>query len=346
LAFWLFLEQNIAIFKSKKIRMRKRLVFFCLLSLVFLLIISLSMGESGIGLNSLVHYILTGSISPMGKIVITEIRLPRSLAALLTGAALGMSGAMLQGMLRNPLASPYLLGISSGAGVCVVILISLNVVATWIPIGAWLGAVLAAILVFMIAYNKRVLTIERLILSGVAISSLLGSIQAVFLLRSDDARIQNSLTWLSGTLAGRDWSDIQFTWAPITVVTLISILLSKKLNLAMLDDDTSQSLGLSILHLRVLVGLLATILTACAVCIAGLVGFVGLVIPHIVRLIFGYDFKLILPISALLGSIFVLSADIIARNFLGELPVGLVTSLIGSPFFVYILRKSRAKSFS
>ena len=326
--------------------MRKRLVFFCLLSLAFLLIISLSIGESGVGLNSLVHYILTGSISPMGKIVITEIRLPRSLAALLTGAALGMSGAMLQGMLRNPLASPYLLGISSGAGVCVVILISLNVVAAWIPIGAWLGAVLAALLVFMIAYNKRVLTIERLILSGVAISSLLGSIQAVFLLRSDDARIQNSLTWLSGTLAGRDWSDIQFTWAPITVVTLISILLSKKLNLAMLDDDTSQSLGLSILHLRVLVGLLATILTACAVCIAGLVGFVGLVIPHIVRLIFGYDFKLILPISALLGSIFVLSADIIARNFLGELPVGLVTSLIGSPFFVYILRKSRAKSFS
>lgn len=326
--------------------MRKRLVFVCLLSLAFLLIISLSMGESGIGLNSLVHYILTGSISPMGKIVITEIRLPRSLAALLTGAALGMSGAMLQGMLRNPLASPYLLGISSGAGVCVVILISLNVIAAWIPIGAWLGAVLAALLVFMIAYNKGILTIERLILSGVAISSLLGSIQAVFLLRSDDARIQNSLTWLSGTLAGRDWSDIQFTWVPITVVTLISILLSKKLNLAMLDDDTSQSLGLSILHLRVLVGLLATILTACAVCIAGLVGFVGLVIPHIVRLIFGYDFKLILPISALLGSIFVLSADIIARNFLGELPVGLVTSLIGSPFFVYILRKSRARSFS
>ena len=326
--------------------MRKRLVFVCLLSLAFLLIISLSMGESGIGLNSLVHYILTGSISPMGKIVITEIRLPRSLAALLTGAALGMSGAMLQGMLRNPLASPYLLGISSGAGVCVVILISLNVIAAWIPIGAWLGAVLAALLVFMIAYNKGILTIERLILSGVAISSLLGSIQAVFLLRSDDARIQNSLTWLSGTLAGRDWSDIQFTWVPITVVILISILLSKKLNLAMLDDDTSQSLGLSILHLRVLVGLLATILTACAVCIAGLVGFVGLVIPHIVRLIFGYDFKLILPISALLGSIFVLSADIIARNFLGELPVGLVTSLIGSPFFVYILRKSRARSFS
>ena len=326
--------------------MRKRLVFVCLLSLAFLLIISLSMGESGIGLNSLVHYILTGSISPMGKIVITEIRLPRSLAALLTGAALGTSGAMLQGMLRNPLASPYLLGISSGAGVCVVILISLNVIAAWIPIGAWLGAVLAALLVFMIAYNKGILTIERLILSGVAISSLLGSIQAVFLLRSDDARIQNSLTWLSGTLAGRDWSDIQFTWVPITVVTLISILLSKKLNLAMLDDDTSQSLGLSILHLRVLVGLLATILTACAVCIAGLVGFVGLVIPHIVRLIFGYDFKLILPISALLGSIFVLSADIIARNFLGELPVGLVTSLIGSPFFVYILRKSRARSFS
>ena len=326
--------------------MRKTLILIFLLCLPTLLIISLSIGESGIGINELVDYILTGSMSPMGKIVITEIRLPRSLAALLTGAALGISGAMLQGMLRNPLASPFLLGISSGAGVCVVILISLNVVAAWIPIGAWLGAVLAALSVFVIAYNKGSLTIERLILSGVAISSVLGSIQAVFLLKSDDARIQNSLTWLSGTLAGRDWSDIQYNWAPITVVTLISILLSKKLNLAALDSDTSKSLGLSILQLRILVGLLATILTACAVCIAGLVGFVGLVIPHIVRLIFGNDFKLILPLSALLGSLVVLAADIIARNFLGELPVGLVTSLIGSPFFVYILRKSRAKRFS
>jgi iron complex transport system permease protein len=154
------------------------------------------------------------------------------------------------------------------------------------------------------------------------------------------------LTWLSGTLAGRDWSDIKFTWFPILLITLLSFTLAKSLNLALLDNDTSQSLGLSLNQLRFLVGILTTLLTACAVCISGLVGFVGLVIPHLVRLLCGSDFIYILPMSALLGSTVVLGADIVARCFLGELPVGLVTSLIGSPFFVYILHKSRTKKLS
>ena len=326
--------------------MRKIFIFLCLLTLPILFSISLATGESDVGFASLWNYLFTGSLSPLEQLIISDIRLPRSLAALLTGAALGVSGAMLQGMLRNPLASPFLLGISSGAGVCVVILISINVMAFWIPIGAWLGSVVAALLVFLIAYDRRSLTIERLILAGVAVSSVLGSIQAVFLLRSDDTRIQNALTWLSGTLAGRDWRDLQFTWLPIVLGIVVSMIFAKKLNLAFVDDDTSQSLGLSITQLRLFVGTLATILTACAVCIAGLVGFVGLVIPHIVRLICGSNFIYILPVSALFGSIVVLGADIVARTYLGELPVGLVTSLIGSPFFVYLLQRSRAQRFS
>lgn len=326
--------------------MRKIFIICSIAILPILVLISLSLGESGIGFYSVFKYITSGDISNVEYIVINDIRLPRSLAALLTGGALGISGAMLQGMLRNPLASPFLLGISSGAGLFVVILISINALAYLIPIGAWLGSVIAAILVFLIAYEKRSLRIERLVLSGVAISSVLGSIQAVFLLRSDDTRIQNALTWLSGTLAGRDWSDIKFTWLPIVLITLISFTLAKSLNLALLDDDTSQSLGLSINQLRLFVGILTTILTACAVCISGLVGFVGLVIPHIVRLLCGSDFIYILPMSALLGSVVVLGADIVARCYLGELPVGLVTSLIGSPFFVYILQKSRANKLS
>ena len=326
--------------------MRKIFIICSMAILPILVLISLSLGESGIGFYSVFKYITSGNISNIEHIVINDIRLPRSLAALLTGGALGISGAMLQGMLRNPLASPFLLGISSGAGLFVVILISINALAYLIPIGAWLGSVIAAILVFLIAYEKRSLRIERLVLSGVAISSVLGSIQAVFLLRSDDTRIQNALTWLSGTLAGRDWSDIKFTWLPIVLITLISFALAKSLNLALLDDDTSQSLGLSINQLRLFVGILTTILTACAVCISGLVGFVGLVIPHIVRLLCGSDFIYILPMSALLGSVVVLGADIVARCYLGELPVGLVTSLIGSPFFVYILQKSRANKLS
>ena len=314
------------------------IIFF---SFPLLFLSSLSIGEADIGPNKVLNYFIGGKISSLDQLIIKDIRMPRALAAILTGSALGVSGGMLQGMLRNPLASPFLLGISSGAGVCVVILFALNVAAYWIPIGAWIGAVVAAGLVFIISYQKQHISVERLILAGVAVSSVLGSIQAIFLLRSDDTRIQNSLTWLSGTLSARTWDDIAFTWLPIVVCIFASLLFAKQLNLALLDDDTSQSLGLSLVKSRLMVGLIATILTACAVCIAGLVGFVGLVIPHMVRLICGTNYMYVLPMSGLMGGMVLLGADTLARTYLWELPVGLVTSLIGSPFFIYLLQRRR-----
>ncbi|WP_413442510.1 FecCD family ABC transporter permease [Synechococcus sp. MIT S1220] len=310
-----------------------------ILAIVFVL--SLCVGDSPIGFEDLWDYVSGTSSSETTVLVIRDIRLPRTLAALLTGSALGVSGAMLQGMLRNPLASPFLLGISSGSGVCVVILFSLNSLAYWIPLGAWLGAVVSALIVFCIAYDQKRISLERLILSGVAVSSVLGSVQAIFLLRSDDTRIQNSLTWLSGTLAGREWGDLTFTWIPIVVCLLCSFVFAKQLNLALLDDDTSRSLGLSLTRLRILIGVCATLLTSCSVCIAGLVGFVGLVIPHIARLLCGGNFVYVLPFSGVLGALTVVVGDLIARMYLWELPVGIVTALFGSPFFIYLLRKRR-----
>ena len=319
--------------------------FFLFLGFVLILIaasvLSLSVGDSPIGFKDLWNYVLGTPSSEATVLVIRDIRLPRTLAALLTGSALGISGAMLQGMLRNPLASPFLLGISSGSGVCVVILYSLNSLAYWVPLGAWLGAVLSSLIVFCIAYDQKRISLERLILSGVAVSSVLGSVQAIFLLRSDDTRIQNSLTWLSGTLAGREWSDLSFTWIPIVVCLLCSLVFAKQLNLALLDDDTSRSLGLSLTQLRILIGVCATLLTACSVCIAGLVGFVGLVIPHVARLLCGSNFIYVLPFSGILGALTVVAGDLIARVYLWELPVGIVTALFGSPFFIYLLRKRR-----
>jgi len=323
--------------------MRSILVLILIASLPCLFLVSLSIGDADVGPQQVLDYFFGEKISSIDLLVIQDIRMPRALAAVLTGAALGISGAMLQGMLRNPLASPFLLGISSGAGVCVVILFSLNVVAFWIPIGAWFGAVAAAGLVFLISYQRQYISLERLILAGVAVSSVLGSIQAIFLLRSDDTRIQNSLTWLSGTLAARTWDDLAFTWVPIVVCIVASLAFAKQLNLALLDDDTSQSLGLSLIKLRLMVGFIATILTACAVCISGLVGFVGLVIPHMVRLVCGTNFMYVLPMSGLMGGVVLLGADALARTYLWELPVGLVTSLIGSPFFIYLLQRRRLR---
>ena len=321
-------------------------LFYFLLSILLLIgvfIYSMCVGDSPIGFKEFLDYFSGSPSSDTAVLVIRDIRLPRSLAALLTGSALGVSGAMLQGMLRNPLASPFLLGISSGAGVCVVILFSLNILSWWIPVGAWFGAVVSALLVFCIAYDQKQISLERLILSGVAVSSVLGSVQAIFLLRSDDTRIQNSLTWLSGTLAGRDWSDLTFTWLPIVLCLFGSLVFAKQLNLALLDDDTSQSLGLSLTRLRILIGVVATVLTACSVCIAGLVGFVGLVIPHIARLLCGSNFIYVLPFSGVLGALAVLGGDVIARVYFWELPVGIVTALFGSPFFIYLLRKRKAQ---
>ncbi len=329
--------------KTFKLRNRSKKFIYLIVSILLLIIFvwSLSMGETEIGFDEVVNYILGNPNTSTAHLVIHDIRLPRSIAAVLTGFALGLSGAILQGMLRNPLASPYLLGISSGAGICVVIMFSLNIISTLIPFGAWLGSIIAAAIVFIIAYEKNNISLQRLILSGVAISSVLSSIQAIFLLTLDDIRIQNSLTWLSGTLAGRDWDDIKYTWIPILTCGCISLLFGKQLNLAFLDNDTSKSLGLSIFRMRLFVGLIATMMTACAVCIAGLVGFVGLVVPHIVRLLCGNNYIHIIPISGVVGGLFVLIADVLARSYLWELPVGIVTSLLGSPFFIYLLQRSR-----
>ena len=329
--------------KTFQLRSKSKKFIYLIVSILLLIIFvwSLSMGETEIGFDEVVNYILGNPNTSTAHLVIHDIRLPRSIAAVLTGFALGLSGAILQGMLRNPLASPYLLGISSGAGICVVIMFSLNIISTLIPFGAWLGSIIAAALVFIIAYEKNNISLQRLILSGVAISSVLSSIQAIFLLTLDDIRIQNSLTWLSGTLAGRDWDDIKYTWIPILTCGCISLLFGKQLNLAFLDNDTSKSLGLSIFRMRLFVGLIATMMTACAVCIAGLVGFVGLVVPHIVRLLCGNNYIHIIPISGVVGGLFVLIADVLARSYLWELPVGIVTSLLGSPFFIYLLQRSR-----
>ncbi|QNI94598.1 iron transport system/ permease component [Synechococcus sp. A15-127] len=329
-------------YNTAQFRNNPRNIAYFVISILFPIVFlwSLSTGETEIGINEVLNYIFGDSNTSTAQVIIHDIRLPRAIAALLTGCALGLSGAMLQGMLRNPLASPFLLGISSGAGICVVIMLSLNVLSSFIPFGAWAGSILAAVIVFLIAYEKNNISVQRLILSGVAISSVLSSIQSIFLLTFDDTRIQNSLTWLSGTLAGRDWDDIKYTWIPIVSCGCISLLFGKQLNLAFLDSDTSKSLGLSIFRMRIFVGLIATMMTACAVCIAGLVGFVGLVIPHIVRLLCGNNYIHVIPISGFAGGMFVLIADVIARSYLWELPVGIVTSLLGSPFFIYLLQRS------
>ena len=279
----------------------------------------------------------------INQTIIWDLRLPRLISSLLVGSALGMSGALLQGMLKNGLASPYLLGISAGSGLVIVAFITFGLAQIFIPIAAWLGAIFTTLIVFTLSKSGNKISIERLILGGVAVSSLFGAIQATLLLQAEDGRIQSALTWLIGSLNSRGWNEIRITWIPILFSITLSLLLARQLNLLSLGDELSMSLGNSLFRSRCLIGAIATLLTASAVAIGGLIGFIGLIVPHFSRLLIGSDYKFILPLSALIGGLTLSTADLIARLGPIEMPVGIITSLIGAPIFIIILHKRSTK---
>ncbi len=274
---------------------------------------------------------------PMFQTIIWDLRLPRIVVALVVGAALGLSGALLQGLLRNSLADPFILGISAGAGLVAIAFITLNVLAIWIPLGAWLGALVTATVVYGLGYVGGGLSVERLVLAGVAVSSLFGAVQTTLILLADDSRIQAALNWLIGSLNGRGWQDLSLVAPYLSVALIVGCLLGRSLNLLNLGDDAAVGLGVSLGRSRLLIGGIASLLAASAVSISGLIGFVGLVVPHGVRLLVGADYRWILPLSALAGAWVLTLADLLSRSGAVELPVGAVTALLGSPLFIALL---------
>ena len=329
-----------------KIRYLNKKFLFSLMIIIFLLIMisifSLSKGSVYISIQDICLAIFRRG-EEINQTIIWDLRLPRLISSLLVGSALGMSGALLQGMLKNGLASPYLLGISAGSGLVIVAFITFGLAQIFIPIAAWLGAIFTTLIVFTLSKSGNKISIERLILGGVAISSLFGAIQATLLLQAEDGRIQSALTWLIGSLNSRGWDEIRITWIPILFSIILSLLLARQLNLLSLGDELSMSLGNSLFRSRCLIGAIATLLAASAVAIGGLIGFIGLIVPHFSRLLIGSDYKFILPLSALIGGLTLSTADLIARAGPIEMPVGIVTSLIGAPIFIIILYKRSTK---
>ncbi len=280
---------------------------------------------------------------PLHQTIFWDLRLPRVLAALLVGAALGLAGALLQGMLRNGLASPFLLGISAGAGLMVVLTVGVGLVQLWVPLGAWLGAVITTFLVYLLARTGATLSVERLVLGGVAFSSLFGAVQSLLLLLSPDGQIQAALNWLIGSLNGRGWTEVRLVGPGMLVALGVGCLLARPLNLLSLGDDLATSLGVGLGRSRLLIGAVATFLAAGAVSIAGLVGFVGLIVPHGVRLLVGTDYRLVLPFSVLGGALVLSGADLLARTGPVELPVGVVTAMLGAPVFIALLQRQHRR---
>lgn len=306
--------------------------------LALLAIFSLSLTQGSVQLTwSEFGSALLHQGDPRYQTIVWDLRLPRVIAALIVGAALGLSGALLQGMLRNGLASPFLLGISAGSGLAAVAILGLGLWQIWLPLGAWLGGVVTIMLVYFLARTSSGISVERLILGGVALSTLFGAIQSMMLLMSPDGQAQAALSWLIGSLNGRSWQEIQVAGPSMVVSLFVGCLLARQLNILSLGDDLAVGLGMSLMRSRILIGLVATLLAAGAVSIAGLVGFVGLIVPHGVRLLVGTDYRLVLPFSVLGGALVLSTADLLARLGPTEVPVGIVTAVMGAPVFLWIL---------
>ncbi|AWZ48516.1 iron ABC transporter permease [Clostridiaceae bacterium 14S0207] len=275
------------------------------------------------------------------RIVIWNVRVPRSILAALVGINLSISGAILQGVMKNPLADPGIIGISSGAGLTgIVLLIIFPEHQGLLTPVAFLGAMGAALLIYALAWKGGIQPM-RVILSGVAVSSLLGAgISALLVFYSD--RVHGALMFMTGGLSARSWPQVSVI-LPYTIIgVIIAILLSEKMNILILGDDVARSLGLNVEGTRMIMTAVAAILAASAVSVVGLLGFVGLIVPHTARIIVGSNYKYLIPTSGLLGAIVLLLCDTLSRTVFSpvEIPVGVVMAVLGAPFFLYLLRKA------
>ena len=283
--------------------------------------------------------------------IIISLRLPRTLLVALTGASLGGSGAAYQGLFRNPLADPYLIGVASGAGLGAVIAMSLSPSydntpgLLLIPLAAFLGATLTVLVVYRLARVRKALPTTNLILAGVAVSSF-ATAASSFLMLSSNGQLQRALVWLLGGSSLSGWLPVA-ALLPYTVIGLAALLLAgHSLNVLQFGDEQAAQLGLRVERIRLLIVASATLTTAAAVAFSGIIGFVGLVVPHIIRLAWGADYRRLLPLSIIGGASFLLVADVLARVVMApqELPVGIITALAGAPFFLWVLRRARQQN--
>ena len=284
-----------------------------------------------------------GDLESPADTIVWRLRLPRALLAALVGAALALAGASFQAIFRNPLADPYLLGAASGAGLGAVSAMVLALPwlrALGVPLAAFLGALLAVLAVVALARQGGRANPVNLILAGVVVGSSLSALTSFVMLAARE-QAAGVLAWLLGSFAFAGWAEVGGVSPLVALAFVLAQLSARAFNLLQLGEAQALHLGLPVERFRLLVILAASLATAAAVSVAGVIGFVGLIVPHAVRLAFGPDYRLLVPASALAGAIFLVLADLVARSVLGagELPIGIVTALVGGPFFLYLLRR-------
>lgn len=298
-------------------------------------------------LNKLPWFELGGNWPTYFETILWDLRLPHTILVTLTGAALAGSGASFQGLFRNPLADPYLIGVASGAGLGAIVVMSIPQAGRYlVPIGAFLGGLGTIAAVYRLAKVGKIVPLTTLILAGVAIGSFTSALTSFLMLISDEMILQ-AMSFLLGGSTVTGWEPIWIALPYFSVGILLLILSGHSLNVLQFGEEQALQLGLSVERVKIFIIISASLTTAAAVSFSGVIGFIGLVVPHIIRLVWGGDYKKLIPLSILGGGITLLISDILARIVMAPsyLPVGIVTALVGAPFFLWILRRAKKEVF-
>ncbi len=314
---------------------------WCILLIIIgvLSITAITIGSAGYSFAEVWQALFTKD-KTTAQVVVLNLRLPRVILALLIGASLSAAGALLQAVMRNPLADPGTIGVSAGAGTAAItILLIFPNLTLSLPLFAFVGAALACVLIYVLAWKGGVDPV-RIILSGVAINSVLGGYNALLQLMNSD-NLSGVLSFMNGSLSGMSWMHVRTMIVYAVIGLFLSVLCVKNANALQLGDEMARNLGVKVNASRICLSAVSAFLAAATVSVVGMIGFVGLVVPHISRMLVGSDYKVMLPTSILLGGAILLFADTVGRTIVPgmEIPVGIVMAVSGGPFFLYMLRK-------
>jgi len=344
--------------------MKRTVIYTCLsVGLLLSICFSLGLGAMRIPIKEVIDtltqtmgFTIFGSAdSGINEGVIMMIRLPRTLMGVLVGAALGISGAAIQGIFRNPLAEPSLVGISAGASLMAVLIIAFETLLFsslsqllgyyLLAFGAFVGAGIIAMLVYNLSKINGQANVSTMLLAGIAINAMAGALTGLVTYLADEQKLRSITFWMMGSLGGATWQNVSCLF-PFVIIPVIGLpFLAKGLNLFAIGENQVELIGLNPNRIKILVVVLATMAVGASVAVSGIIGFIGLLIPHLTRLLGGVDHRFVLPVSALMGALVLTLADMVSRLIVQpiELPIGVVTALMGTPIFLYILIKDKKK---
>ena len=316
-----------------------RVIIASFIVLVFLIFLFSTVGSVKLSYGEIFSALINND-NKMVTTIVYQMRLPRNILAVLVGANLAISGLLLQAVMKNPLSDPGITGVSSGASVgAIIILLLMPQYIGILPLIAFLGGAIACACVYMMAWKNGLKPI-RVVLAGVAVNAILGGFISLLTTFYSD-KIQSALLWLNGSLASKTWVDVRLLGIYSIIGLTLSLFCIRSANILNLGDDAAINLGVNLNKTRLLLSAVAVFLAGISTAIVGIISFVGLIVPHISRMIIGSDHKYSIPFSIILGGIVLLVADTVARSILGslELPVGVIMSIVGGPFFLYLLRR-------